>query len=58
MGLKREILQILFGAGGYALAMQFGLIKPSNPFLDNLVWGVVVLVASRMLAFVFGGGRK
>lgn len=57
MGLKREALQVLFGAMGYALAIQFGLIKPANPFFDNVLWGVVVMVGSRALAFVIGGRK-
>lgn len=58
MGLKREALQVVFGAMGYALAIQFGLIKINNPFFDNVLWGVVVMVGSRALAFVIGGGKK
>jgi len=58
MGLKREVLQVVFGAGGYALALQYGLIKASNPFLDNLLWGVVVMVGSRFAAYLIGGGKK
>jgi len=51
-------LQVLFGAMGYAFVIQFGLVKPNNPFFDNVLWGVVVMVGSRALAFMFGGRKK
>jgi hypothetical protein len=57
LGLKREALQVLFGAIGYALAIQFGFIKPQGPFWDNVLWGVVVMVGSRFMAFMFGGKK-
>jgi len=58
LGLRREVLQVLFGAVGYALAIQFGVIKLQGPFWDNVLWGVVVMVSSRVAAYLFGGGKK
>lgn len=58
MGLRREILQVLFGAVGYALVIQLGFIRLQGPFWDNVLWGVAVMVGSRCLAFMFGGRRK
>ena len=52
------MLQVLFGAVGYALAIQFGVIKLQGPFWDNVLWGVVVMVSSRVAAYLFGGGKK
>jgi hypothetical protein len=57
LGLKHEALQVLFGAIGYALAIQLGFIKPQGPFWDNVLWGVVVMTGSRFMVFMFGGKK-
>lgn len=55
MGLKSEILQIIFGALLLGLCIQFGVVSAGNDFWGNVVTGIFILVVSRFLGFLFGG---
>lgn len=52
--VRGQILQIIFGALMLAVFIQFGWIKQTNPFWDNVIGGIVIMAGSRLLAFVFG----
>lgn len=58
MGIRREILQVVFGALGFSAALAMGYIKPDNPFITNVTWSVALMIISRMLAWLFGGKGK
>lgn len=55
MGLKAEILQIVFGAFLLGIFIQVGILSPDNSFWNNVISGIVIFLVSRLLGFLFGG---
>lgn len=55
MGLKSEILQILFGSFLLGLFIQVGILSSDASFWNNVMSGIVIFVVSRFLGFLFGG---
>ena len=54
MGIRKDIITILFGAVGTALLIQAGWISSTRPFWDNAIATGIVMTASRILGRVFG----
>ena len=46
------ILAAVFSVIGTTLAVQFGLLGPTMPFINNLLCVTVIWVASRVLSYV------
>ena len=57
MTLRRDLLQIVFGAILTALFIQMGVLSPNNQFFSNIVASVFVYTVTRVLALIFGGRR-
>ena len=57
MTLRRDLLQIVFGAILTALFIQMGILSPNNQFFSNIVASVFVYTVTRVLALIFGGRR-
>ena len=57
MTLRRDLLQIVFGALLTALFIQIGILSPDNQFFSNIVASIFVYTATRILALIFGGRR-
>jgi len=55
MRLKKDILQIIFGALLTALFIQMGILSPANDFWSNVISSMLVYFASRILSFMLGG---
>ena len=55
MGLKRDLLGMVFGAVLTALFLQVGILSPANNFLENVLGAFVVYIVTKFLAIVFGG---
>lgn len=55
MGLKSEILQIIFGSFLLGLFIQTGILSPEQNFWNNVMSGIVIFLVSRLLGFIFGG---
>lgn len=53
MKIKRELAQIIVGALLLALFIEIGWLSPANTFWSNAFSGVVIYIASRILAFFF-----
>jgi hypothetical protein len=57
VGLRKEIVTVLVGALGTALFLQLGWLSPANPFWDNALSGVAVMILSRLAGRLVGGGK-
>lgn len=57
MGIRREIVTVLVGAFCTALFLQLGWLSPMNPFWDNALSGVAVMIVSRLAGRLVGGSR-
>ena len=55
MSVKTDILQIIFGALLLGVFIEVGILGSGQNFWTNVLSGIVVYVASRVLAWVFGG---
>jgi hypothetical protein len=53
--LRRTLFEILFGALGIGIAINYGMMSPSHPFIVNVITGAVIAIGSRFLALVIGG---
>jgi hypothetical protein len=58
MGLKWDILNVVFGSLLTALFLQVGFLSQNNPFWDNTLSACVIMIASRALSLVFGGKKR
>jgi len=58
MGLKLDILNIVFGSLLTALFLQVGFLSQKNQFWDNAISACVIMITSRALSFVFGGKKR
>jgi hypothetical protein len=54
MGMRKDIITILFGAVGTALLIQANWISSARPFWDNAIATGVIMMVSRILGRVFG----
>ncbi|MEM2129176.1 MAG: hypothetical protein QXZ70_01115 [Candidatus Bathyarchaeia archaeon] len=57
MGIRREIVTVLVGAFCTALFLQLGWLSPTNPFWDNALSGVAVMIVSRLVGRLVGGSK-
>lgn len=55
MRLRKDILQIVFGALLTALFIQVGILSPANDFWTNVVSSMMVYFVTRILGLMFGG---
>ena len=55
MSLRRDLLQIVFGALLTALFIQVGVLSQENQFFHNVMASFAVYAVTRFLALVFGG---
>lgn len=51
---KETVLGIVFQVLLMALFVQFGVLSPSNDFFMNVVASIIIVVATKILAKVFG----
>ncbi len=53
--MKRELLQIVFGAFMMAIFVEVGWLSPDNTFWGNVFSAIVIYFVSRFLALILGG---
>jgi len=58
MNLKREVIEIILGAVFLSLFLSMGWLKPANTLWDNIIISVVLLMLTRLIAFLFAGRKR